>query len=82
MYSGKVVDGRVVVEGADLPEGAEVSVFVREEGEIVLTPEEEAEIEAAIDEVERGEFVDGDVVLRRLRNREYGRTPLSRKSSR
>jgi hypothetical protein len=27
MYSGKAVDGQIVVEGADLPEGAEVSVF-------------------------------------------------------
>ena len=82
MYNGRVVDGRVVVEGSDLPEGAEVLVFLRERGEVPVTPEEEAEIESAIEEAERGEVVDGDMVLRRLRNREYGRTPLSRNDSR
>jgi len=38
-------------------------------------PELEAELEAGIEELERGEWVDGDEVLRRLRNGEYDAPP-------
>lgn len=82
MYTGKVIDGRVVVDGTRLPEGADVIVVLRGDCDAQLTAEEEAELEAAIEEVERGEFVDGEIVLQRLRNGEYGRTPVSRRSSR
>src|SRR5215207_8433729 len=42
--TGKVVDGKVVVEGAEFEEGSSVTVMARDdEGGITLTPEEEAE---------------------------------------
>ena len=72
MYTGRVVDGRVVVEGTELPEGAEVFVVLRQEEEIVLDPAEEAEIEAAIDEMEANPdaCISGEELLRRLRRGE------------
>lgn len=65
---GKVVNGRIEVEDdIELPEGAEVTVYLHEEGEYVPTPEEEAELEAACDEADRGEGVPLEDVLRELR---------------
>ena len=66
--TGTVVDGKVVVEGESLAEGTKVTVVLREEEESFdLTPEEEAELLASIDEIERGEYVSADEVLERLR---------------
>jgi hypothetical protein len=66
--TGKVVDGRVVVEGAALDEGATVTVIAREDDEsFVLSPDEEAELLEAIGEAERGEVIGGDELLKRLR---------------
>ena len=66
---GKVVNGRVEVEFAELPEGAEVLVFVADqENGFVLTPEEEAELEEAMAESEEGD-IDADEAMERLRNR-------------
>jgi predicted transcriptional regulator len=39
------------------------------EGEYDLTEEQEAEIEASIAEIERGEYVDGDDIIRELKRR-------------
>jgi Mg-chelatase subunit ChlI len=66
---GKVVNGRIEVEGVELPEGAEVAVYHREDEDYDRTPEEEAELEESIAEIRRGEYVDGDEVMRRLRRR-------------
>ncbi len=56
--TGPVVDGKIVVAGAQLPEGAVVAVLSRGAGErFSLTAEEENELLAAIAEIERGEFV-------------------------
>ncbi|HXH90885.1 MAG TPA: hypothetical protein VNN25_04830 [Thermoanaerobaculia bacterium] len=41
---------------------------------VELTPEEIAELDDRADAVERGEFVDGDEVLRRLRSGYYATT--------
>jgi len=66
--TGTVVDGKVVVEGESLAEGTKVTVVLREEEESFdLTPEEEAELLASIDEIERGEYVSADELLERLR---------------
>jgi predicted transcriptional regulator len=46
-----------------------------EEAELIDDPELDAELEAGIEEIERGEWVDGDEVLRRLRNGEYDAPP-------
>jgi hypothetical protein len=66
--TGTVIDGKVVVEGEALEEGAKVTVILRESGEYFdLTPEQEAELLASIDEIERGEYITGDELLERLR---------------
>ncbi|MFQ5744992.1 MAG: hypothetical protein ACE5HV_15605 [Acidobacteriota bacterium] len=62
--SGKVVSGKVVVEGESLPDGAKVMVIAREDDETFeFSPEEEAEILSAIAEADRGETVSPAEVL-------------------
>jgi site-specific recombinase XerD len=64
--------GRFVVdEPANLPEGTEVELTLIEDDE--FSPEERARLEQALEEadqeIERGEFVDGDEFIARLRAR-------------
>lgn len=57
--TGKVIAGKVVVEGEPFPDGAKVTVIARDDDETFeLSPEEEAEILSAIAEAERGETMD------------------------
>ena len=68
--TGKVVGGKVVVEGVTLEEGASVTVLARDEkGGITLTPDEESELLLAIAEADRGETVSAEEVLARLARR-------------
>lgn len=68
--TGKVVEGKVVVEGVTLEEGSVVTVLAREgEETFELTPEEEAELLLAIGEADRGETVSGEEVLKGLPRR-------------
>lgn len=68
--SGKVVNGRVVVDG-DLPEGADVTLLALDGEE---TFEVDAELEAvlleSIAQGERGETISATDFLRELRSRE------------
>lgn len=67
--SGKVVNGRVVVE-AELPEGAEVTLLALDGEE---TFEVDAELEAilleSIAQGERGETISAETLLQELRSR-------------
>ena len=68
--TGKVVDGKVVLEGVALEEGAWVTVLARDdEGGLDLTLEQEAELLLSIAEADRGETVSADEVLARLARR-------------
>ena len=68
--TGKVVGGKVVIEGAPFEEGTSVTVLARdEEASVTLTPEEEAEILLAIAEADRGETVSAEEVLANLARR-------------
>jgi hypothetical protein len=68
--TGKVVDGKVVLEGVKLEEGASVTVLARDdEGGFTLTPEEEAELLLSIAEADRGETVSAEEVLANLAHR-------------
>ena len=69
--TGKVVDGQVVIQDGTLPEGAIVDIYIHDDDVVELRPEEEAELEESLSEIERGDFVDGDEVIRRLRAGEY-----------
>ena len=56
LATGTVVDGKVVVEGESLPEGARVTLLVREADEpFDVPPELEAELLESIADANRGE---------------------------
>jgi hypothetical protein len=68
--TGKVVAGKVVLEGEPFEDGITVAVIATDDSEAFeLTPEQEAELLEAIAEAERGELVDAAVVLRNLQRR-------------
>lgn len=70
MATGKVVDGKVVLEGVSLEEGTLVTVLAKdEEGGFDLTPEQEAELLLSIAEADRGETVSAEEVLAKLARR-------------
>jgi hypothetical protein len=65
--TGTVVDGKIVLEGVRLAEGAVVAVVTRGADEnFSLTEEQENELLAALAEIERGEYVSLDDLLRSL----------------
>ncbi len=68
VVSGTVIDGKVVVEGLSLPEGTAVTVLARcDEAVVKLSPEEEADLLAALDEADRKEGVPAAEFFSRLR---------------
>ena len=70
MATGKVIEGKVVLDGVTLEEGTSVTVLARDEdGGFTLTREEEAELLLAIAEADRGETVSAEEVLAKLARR-------------
>jgi hypothetical protein len=68
--TGKIVAGKVVLEGEPFEEGATVTVIAADDSEsFELTPEQEADLLEAIAEIDRGKFVDGADFLRGLKQR-------------
>lgn len=66
--TGRVRNGRIDVEGEPLPEGASVMILSTEGDETFeLNPDEEAELDVALAEASRGEFVDASEVLKEIR---------------
>ena len=65
---GKVVDGKVVVDGAPLEEGATVAVVLKGDETFTASPAEESELIEAIAEADRGEVVDGWELLRQVQS--------------
>ena len=75
IYTGKVVDGKVIVDGALLAEGTKVTILIPEDQEpFYLTPDMEAEIEESIAQLERGEGIPAEIVLAELRRPKGGPT--------
>ena len=69
--SGRVVAGKIIVDGEPLPDGAVVTVLSREGDEtFTLDPAAEAELLESMAEGDRGETVPAEEVLRVLRNLE------------
>jgi len=66
ILSGKVINGRVDFGDVELPEGATVQAFVLED-EDEMSAEQLAELEAALDEADRGETISADEMLRQMR---------------
>jgi hypothetical protein len=68
LATGTVVDGKIVVEGEPLPEGAVVTILAREADETFeVPPELEAELLESIAQAERGETISAEELLKRLR---------------
>ena len=66
--SGRVIGGKVVVEGLSLPEGTAVTVLARGDEAVVKLPaDEEAKLLAALDEAEREEGIPAEALFARLR---------------
>jgi len=67
LVTGKVVAGRIEIEGERLKEGSTVTVLAQEDDErFELTADQEAELARRIQSVESGQFVDGDELLTEL----------------
>lgn len=68
--TGKVIAGKILVDGEPLTEGATVTVLAPDDGGVFeLDAEDEAALLAAIEEADRGDMVDGAQLLRELGNR-------------
>lgn len=66
--TGTVIGGKVIVDGASLPEGTVVTILARGTDETFeVPPELEAELLASIAEADRGETISAAELLERLR---------------
>ena len=66
--TGTVIGGKVVVEGLALPEGTFVTVVTREnEATVRLSPRDEMELLAALDEADAEEGISAEELFERLR---------------
>jgi hypothetical protein len=70
IVTGKVINGKVELPPGAIPEGATVAVVASDGSEpVTLTKEHEQELTEAMEAIARGEFVDGDELLARLKAR-------------
>lgn len=70
VVTGKVIAGKIVIEGEPLEEGSTVTVLAPEQDEtFTLDAQGEAALLAAIAEADRGEAIPCEHLLSRLRNR-------------
>jgi hypothetical protein len=67
VITGRVVDGKIEVQG-DLQEGTAVAILAADEGGFQLNAKEEEELVAALEEIRRGNYVDGRELLRELKS--------------
>ena len=68
LATGTVIGGKVILEGASLPDGTVVTILAREMDEkFDVPPEMEAELAASIAEADRGETISAAELLARLR---------------
>jgi hypothetical protein len=70
VISGTVVAGKVDVPADALAEGERVAILAMDSTEpIQLTQEQEDELVAAVDDIRRGRYVDGPILVSELRGR-------------
>jgi hypothetical protein len=66
--TGRVVEGKVVLEGEPLAEGSVVTVVAREDDETFdVSPEEERALLEAIAQADRGQVVSWEVLREQIR---------------
>jgi len=67
--TGKVTNGVIQIDNKDLPEGTTVTILAHEGDETFeLEPEQEGQLLAAIAEADRGELINAQDVLKKIRN--------------
>lgn len=72
VVTGTVVDGKVEVP-PDIEEGTQVAILAPEPDEpFTLSPSEEEELSLALDQIHRGEYVDGRALLAEIRAKSKG----------
>jgi hypothetical protein len=64
---GTVVDGKVVIEGAHLPEGTRVTVLVQDELDVALSTAEKELLARSAEQAERGLVIDAWDLLRDIK---------------
>lgn len=70
VITSTVVNGKIEIPASSLEEGAPVAILAPDSGELIeLSPNEERELTLAMEEIRRGEFVDGTDLLREIRAR-------------
>ena len=68
---GRIVGGKVVLDGEPFAEGSVVTVFSREADETFdVSPDEERALVDAIEQIEHGNFVSWEELQERLRRTE------------
>ena len=66
--TGRVVEGKVVLEGEPLAEGSVVTVVSKEDDEAFdVSPEEERALAAAMAQADRGQVISWEVLREQLR---------------
>jgi hypothetical protein len=67
LATGTVIDGKVLIEGLDLPEGTTVTVLTRDDAPaVMLSPSDEAALLEAHDEANVEEGVSAEELFARL----------------
>jgi hypothetical protein len=67
MMTARVVDGKIDVGDAELQEGASVAVLIPDSSGFSLSEADQEELELALAEIQRGDYVDGRELLRELK---------------
>ena len=68
LATGTVVNGNVVIDGASFPDGTIVTILARESDETFEVPTElESELQASLEEANRGETISAAELFERLR---------------
>jgi hypothetical protein len=67
VVTGRIVDGRIVVEGDALREGAMVTVLLEDQDDLALTAEQEALLLRSAQQADQGRLVDGWELLREIK---------------
>lgn len=69
VLTGTIVEGRIEVPAEFAAEGVQVVILAPESGHpIQLTATEESELSEAMEEIRRGDYVDGDALLSEIRS--------------
>jgi hypothetical protein len=66
VITGRVVGGKIEFE-TDLQEGTPVAILAANESSFLLTPDEEEELVAALQDIRNGKSEDGRALLRELK---------------